>query len=149
MDGEAGPEAVMRLNEWHGNKWKENKVCDQVWARDLEPDKCFRLGAYPWSNIRTRLCNRPKIHLNGKDRAKQQIKTKRTGDRRTNTSRVGRQGMMSTCPEFGVSNLESARRSWPLNTSVQHWSLTSHHLFLSVICKIPDLDGSCDHAFTH
>lgn len=56
--------------------------------------------------------------------------------------------MISTCSEFGVSNLRSAIRVWPLNTSVQHRSPVSHLSFLSVIYKVSDLVGRCDHAFT-
>lgn len=36
----------MRVNEWHGNKWKENKVCDQVWPGILN-----QLSVLDWEHI--------------------------------------------------------------------------------------------------
>lgn len=137
----------MRVNEWHGNKWKENKVCDQVWPGILN-----QLSVLDWEHIHDPGLKQgrglePEYLWMARIRVSNRSETKSTGDWHINTNGIGRWGMISTCSEFRVSNLRSAIRVWPLNTSVQHRSPNSHFPFLSVIHKVSDLVGRCGSYF--
>lgn len=99
-------------NKWHEHRWQENKVCDQAWARDPEPDKCLRLGISMIQDQNKAMDqNQVASEWQGSGQATDQRQSIR--DWHTNTSGMGRWRIMSTCPGSGVSNLRSTIRIWP------------------------------------